>query len=71
MSAGRAFVLSLIWNLTFKNISEEIQDSDSEYANNVTKMDGIVHDTIEQAEEVVGVQASTTEEPILPENDEN
>ena len=56
---------------TVKHISEEIQDSDSEFANNVTKMDGIVHDTIEQAEEVVGVQASTTEEPILPENDEN
>ena len=56
---------------TVKHISEEIQDSDSEYANNVTEIDGIVHDTIGQAEEVVGVQASTTEEPTWPENDRN
>ena len=59
--------------MTLKNNSEEIQDmvSDSEYVNNVTEMEGIVYDTIEKAEEVVGVQASTTEEPILPENNEN
>ena len=59
--------------MTFKNISEEIQDiiSYSEYENNVTEFDGIVHDTIEKAEEVVGVQASTTEEPKRPEHDPN
>ena len=46
-------------------------DSDSEYENDNTEIDGIVHDTIDKSLEVVGVQASTTEEPIRPENDQN
>jgi hypothetical protein len=49
------------------NLSEEIQDMDSD----ITEIDRIVDETIEKAEEVVGVHESTTKEPIRPENEPN
>ena len=60
-------------HLILKNIFEDIHDmdSDSEYENDNTEIDGIVHDTIEKSLEVVGVQASTTKEPIRPEKRPN